>query len=154
MTKATENLMMVAVGTGDSRNGGAAPELSRELPRVLRPWSSPSPGSVPRATPGGTGREPPPAPTPAPAAFRSPEARGGDIQPQENRDIRPGILPDPGHGAGGTVQSPVFPPAAFGVLPCLDPLGTRHELVRAQLWELRGAHGSRNCPVPPDPSRC
>lgn len=51
VTKVTENLLMmvVAVGTGDSR----------ELPRVLRPWSSPSPGSVPKATPGGSRREPP-----------------------------------------------------------------------------------------------
>lgn len=66
VTKATENLMMmmmvavaVAGGSGDSGDGGTAPALSQELPRVLRPWSSPSPGSVPRATPGGTGREPP-----------------------------------------------------------------------------------------------
>lgn len=63
------------------------------------PGAAPTPGVSPEPPPGAPAGNPPPAP--APAAFRSPEARGGDFQPQENRDIRPGILPDPGHGAGG-----------------------------------------------------
>lgn len=70
-------MMVVAVGTGDSRDGATAPALSRELQGCCAPGAAPAPGLSPEP-PGGHRRGTPARSGPGSGSFPlSGGSRGG-----------------------------------------------------------------------------